>query len=62
MPKQKACKVCNTIFDGDKCPKCNSKDFTEGFKGRVVVLDPDNSEVAKKLNIKEKGDYAIKTK
>jgi RNA polymerase subunit RPABC4/transcription elongation factor Spt4 len=37
--KQKACKICNTIYEGDKCPKCESKEFTESFKGRIVVLD-----------------------
>lgn len=63
MPKQKACKVCKRIYEGgDKCPKCDSKESIEGFKGRVVILNPENSEVAKKLNINEKGNYAIKTR
>jgi len=62
MTKQKACKICNTIYEGEKCPKCDSKEFTESFKGRVIVKDPEKSEIAKKLNIKEKGEYAIKTR
>lgn len=61
MPKQKACKICNTIYEGDKCPKCESKESTESFKGRIVVLDSEKSEIAKKLDIKEKGNFAIKT-
>ena len=61
--KQKACKVCNTIYDtGEKCPRCGSKEFTEGFKGRIQILNPEKSEIAKKLNIKEKGKFAIKTR
>ena len=61
--KQKACKICNTIYDeGDKCPKCGSKESTDSFKGRVVVMDPEKSEIAKKLNMKEKGNFAIKTR
>ena len=61
--KQKACKICNTIYDeGDKCPKCGSKESTDSFKGRVVVMNPEKSEIALKLNIKEKGNYAIKTR
>lgn len=59
--KQKACKVCNTIYEGDKCPKCESKESTESFKGRIVILDSEKSEIAKKLDIKEKGNFAIKT-
>ena len=60
--KQKACKICNTIYEGEKCPKCESKESTESFKGRIVVLDSEKSEIAKKLNIKEKGNFAIKTR
>ena len=62
MAKQKACKNCKIIFEGDKCPKCESKDFTETWKGRVIILQPEQSEIAQKLKIKEKGVYAIKTK
>ena len=63
MPKPKACKICNKIYDtGDKCPRCDSKESTESFKGRVIVLDAEKSEIAKKLSIKEKGSFAIKTR
>ena len=62
MTKQKACKICNTIYEGDKCPKCGSKESTENFKGRIVVFDLEKSEIAKKLGIKEKGNFAIKTR
>lgn len=63
MPKTKACKMCNIIVEvGDKCPRCGSKELTEGAKGRVVILNPEKSEVAQKLNIKEKGNFAIKTR
>ncbi len=63
MSKQRACKICKTIFEGgDKCPKCGSKDFTDSFKGRIAILNPEKSEIAQKLNFKEKGDFAIKTR
>ena len=63
MPKLKACKLCNTIVEeGDKCPNCGSKELTESFKGRAVILNPEKSEVAKKLNLKQKGNFAIKTR
>lgn len=61
MPK-KACKNCKIIFEGDKCPKCGSQDSTESWKGRVMILNPAESEIAKKLKINKKGTYAIKTK
>jgi len=63
MPKAKACKVCNTIYDeGDKCPKCGSRESTDSFKGRVVIINPEKSEIAKKLDFKEKGNFAIKAR
>lgn len=64
MVKQKACKICNTIFEssGDKCPECDSKETTESFKGRIVVVNPEKSEIAKKLDLKDKGTFAIKTR
>ena len=61
--KEKACRICKTIYDeGDKCPKCGSKEFTESFKGRIVVLNPEKSEIANKLAFKDKGTHAIKTR
>lgn len=62
MAKQKACKICNTIYEDDKCPKCGSRESTDNFKGRIVVLNPEKSEIAQKLNLKSKGNFAIKTK
>ena len=62
MAKSKACKICNRIYEGDKCPNCDSKEFTEGFKGRIVVINPEKSEVSEKLKIRKKGNYAIKTR
>jgi len=60
MVKQKACKICRTIYEGDKCPNCGSKEFTDSFKGRIEVVNPEKSEVAQKLGIKQKGNFAIK--
>lgn len=63
MAKIKACKLCKTIVEeGEKCPNCGSKELTEGFKGKIVVLDPEKSELAKKVGLKEKGNFAIKTR
>jgi len=60
--KQKACKVCKRIYDGTKCPDCGSKEFIEGFKGRIYVLNPEKSEIAKELKISKKGNFAIKAR
>ena len=62
VKKIKACKKCKTIFeDGEKCPKCGSTSFTENWKGRIEIVDPEQSEIAKKLKLTEKGIYAVKS-
>ncbi|MFW6283148.1 MAG: transcription elongation factor subunit Spt4 [Minisyncoccales bacterium] len=62
MPKEKACKYCAIVYDEEKCPKCGSKESTDSFKGKINIVDPEKSEIAQKLNIKEKGTFAIKIK
>ena len=62
MAKQKACRICSRIYEGDKCPQCGSKESTDSFKGRISVLNPEKSEIAQKLRIKEKGSFAVKTR
>lgn len=58
--KEKACKNCRLITEVEVCPNCGKKEFTDSFKGRVEVIDPEKSEIAKRLNITKKGIYAIK--
>ncbi len=55
-----ACKKCKFIFEGSKCPKCGSEEIAENTKGKVTILNPEESEIAKNLKIKDKGVYAIK--
>ncbi len=59
---RKACKLCKTIYEGDKCPNCQSTEHVETWKGKVVIFKPEESEVAKNMKIAKKGHYAIKTK
>ncbi len=59
---KRACKICKRIYEGDKCPECGSQEHTEEFKGRIMIFNAETSEVAKKLNIKKPGMFAVKTK
>jgi RNA polymerase subunit RPABC4/transcription elongation factor Spt4 len=60
--KAKACRKCRTIYEeGERCPKCGSNSFTEGWKGKIEILNPENSVIAKELKVAEKGIYAIKS-
>ena len=60
MAKEKACKACRVIFEGAKCPSCGGTESTEGFKGKINVLSPEKSEIAREIGIKKKGGFAIR--
>jgi DNA-directed RNA polymerase subunit E" len=57
---KKVCKNCKLIVKGKVCPACKGNQFVDHWKGLLVILDPENSKIAKKLDIKVKGEYAIK--
>jgi len=56
----KACRNCHMITDGTVCPECKSTDLSDDFDGVVIILDPENSEIAKLMEIKKKGRYAVR--
>lgn len=58
---RKVCKDCKLIYDGDKCPNCGSQEYSEEVKGRVVILKPEKSIVAKHMEKKNKGVFSIKS-
>jgi len=60
MASEKVCKKCRAIYEGAKCPKCGSEESNDSFKGKVIILKPEESEVAKNLKIKDKGAFALK--
>ncbi len=57
---RKVCKKCKIFVEGSTCPICKGNQFTDAWKGRIFIIDAENSEVAKKMDIKQKGEYAIK--
>ena len=59
---EKACTNCHFITKENVCPKFRSTSFSEDYSGLVVMFDPDNSAIAKAMNIKEKGRYALKVR
>ncbi len=56
-----ACKNCFTITESERCPNCGGE-LSKDWQGYVVVIDPEKSEIAKKLNIKKAGAYALKVR
>ena len=60
MTRELACRKCKFITSGRICAKCKSSDLTPDWRGIALVIDPEISQIAKTLNIKEKGKYALK--
>ena len=57
---RKVCKSCKLFVVGDICPLCKNKQVIENWKGRIVIINAEESKIAQKLDIKVKGEYAIK--
>ncbi|MDO5826601.1 MAG: DNA-directed RNA polymerase subunit E'' [Methanosphaera sp. rholeuAM130] len=58
---EKACPRCKIISFEDECPLCGYK-TSNNWNGLIVILDPDNSGLAKELNITVPGRYALRVK
>jgi len=60
--KKKVCKKCKIFVDGSVCPICKGNQFSINWQGRLYVLDANKSSIAEKIDIKVKGEYAIKAR
>jgi len=56
----KACKKCHYLveLDADVCPNCGSREFSEYWRGLVIILDI-SSKTAQILGKNKPGRYAI---
>jgi len=60
---EKACKKCRFIVSGGgKCPNCGGTELTDKWSSYLIVLDPEKSELAKKIEAKLPGKYALRIK
>ena len=60
MP-EKACRQCRKIVDNeDQCPVCGGSQFTTFWRGFVYIIDPEKSEIAKKMGIPNNGKHALR--
>ena len=62
MAKKKVCKTCKLFVEGNDCPICKGTTFTTTWQGRINILDANKSDIAKRMKIGVKGEYAIKVR
>ena len=58
----RACRSCKHLTEESICPVCKNSEFSDDFSGIVIMFDPATSVIAKAMNIKEKGRYALKVR
>jgi DNA-directed RNA polymerase subunit E" len=59
---EKACGTCHGLTRENICPKCKTPTLSDDYGGLVIIFDPQNSAIARAMNIKEKGRYALKVR
>jgi DNA-directed RNA polymerase subunit E" len=60
--KKYVCRSCKIFYDEGTCPICKSTTKAATWKGRVNILNAEKSDIAKKIGIGQKGEYAIKVR
>ena len=50
------------MVEGDTCSICKGNQLTDTWKGKIIVLNPEKSEIAQKIGVKQKGTFALKTR
>jgi len=59
----RACRDCHRIIEeGKTVCKCGSNSISRDWNGYVVIVDVEGSEIAKKMELKKEGRYALKVR
>ncbi len=63
-PPFRVCRRCRSLVprEATKCPNCGSTDLSDDWEGTMIVLRPEESELAKKLGIDKPGRYALRVR
>jgi len=59
---EKVCASCHRVVNSNVCPLCKTSTFSKDWTGYLIVLNPEKSEIAKKMGIKYPGRYALKVR
>jgi len=59
---QLACRECHRVTRDEVCPACGSENLSDDWSGYVVIVEPDESEIAEKMEVELAGKYALKVR
>ena len=57
----KACTACKLISNKDHCPNCGNT-TSDNWSGLLIITDPEESSVARELNITVAGEYCLRVR
>ena len=60
--KKKVCKKCKAFMESGECPVCKGNQSSTSWQGRIHFIDIEKSRIAKEMNTKKNGEYAIKVR
>ncbi|HPY59954.1 MAG TPA: transcription elongation factor subunit Spt4 [Methanospirillum sp.] len=60
--QQMVCRDCHRVVEGAACSICGTSNLTSDWAGYLVIIDPEHSEVARRMNITLPGRYALKVR
>ncbi|MBN2111369.1 MAG: DNA-directed RNA polymerase, subunit E'' [Methanosarcinaceae archaeon] len=59
---EQVCRECHRVISGQTCPVCGSSNLSSDWSGMVIIIDPELSEIAKKIDVKVADKYALKVR
>ena len=59
---EKACRQCNTITKESVCPNCKSTNLSDDYSGVIIILDPEESNIARLMKVTKKSKYALRVR
>lgn len=59
---EQVCRECHRIINGQTCAICGSSNLSSDWSGMIIIIDPERSEIAKKMDIKVPDKYALKVR
>ncbi|RPJ54324.1 MAG: DNA-directed RNA polymerase, subunit E'' [Methanobacteriota archaeon] len=56
------CRDCHRTVEGESCVICGTSNLSQDWAGYLIIVDPAHSEIARRMNIKLPGKYALKVR
>lgn len=56
------CRECHRIVSGQTCPICGTSNLSSDWSGLVIIVDPEKSEIGKKIGVEVADRYALKVR